>query len=209
MPWPQLGHSCSTVARVDFRFTVCSVRPEAQAGAALAFVRVSRGSEALDSVNKHEAPQFEHCNGSRAGISRKLPQWPQKRLPPMESTTRRLSAIPCARTSSSGFCVCDLCARRRALRRSRSVCDHARQRQVLSSNRWVVVSGLSREVSRLDAGVVRRRAAVVSAPTAATEWLRRHWCRGCRSGGVLWLQVGALAVCTHAVAAMRAGKDRL
>ena len=83
-------------------------------------------------------------------------------------------------------------------------CDHARQRQVLSSNRWVVVSGLSREVSRLDAGVVRRRAAVVSAPTAATERPRRHWCRGCRSDGVLWLQVGALAVCTHAVAAMRA-----
>ena len=93
MPWPQLGHSCSTVARVDFRFIVCSVLPEAQAGAALAFVRVSRGSEALDSVNKHEAPQFEHCSGSRAGISRKLPQWPQNKLPPMESTTRRLSAI--------------------------------------------------------------------------------------------------------------------
>ena len=36
-----------------------------------------------------------------------------------------------------------------------------------------------------------------------------HWCHGCRSDGVLWLQVGALAVCTHAVAAMRAGKDRL
>ncbi len=30
-----------------------------------------------------------------------------------------------------------------------------RERQVLSSNRWVVVSGLSRDVSRLDAGVVR------------------------------------------------------
>ena len=81
------------MARVDFRFTVCSVRPEAQAGAALAFVRVSRGSAALDSPNAQEAPQFEHCNGSLAGISRKLPQWPQNKLPPMESTTRRLSAI--------------------------------------------------------------------------------------------------------------------
>ena len=68
-------------------------------------------------------------------------------------------------------------------------CDHARQRQVLSSNRWVVVSGLSREVSRLDAGVVRRRAAVVSAPTAATERPRGTGvtaaaataCCGCRS----------------------------
>ena len=79
-------------------------------------------------------------------------------------------------------------------------CDHARRaRQVLSSNRWVVVSGLSREVSRLDAGVVRRRAAVVSAPTAAMEWLWWHWCHGCRSGGVLWLQVGGQRrSCTHA-----------
>ena len=93
MPWPQAGHSCSTVARVDFRFIVCSVRPEAQAGAALALVRVSRGSEALDSDKAQEAPQFEHCRGSRAGISRKLPQWPQNKLPPMESTTSRLSAI--------------------------------------------------------------------------------------------------------------------
>ena len=93
MPWPQAGHSCSTVARVDFRFIVCSVRPEAQAGAALALVRVSRGSEALDSDKAQEAPQFEHCRGSLAGISRKLPQWPQKRLPPMESTTSRLSVI--------------------------------------------------------------------------------------------------------------------
>ena len=93
MPWPQAGHSCSTVARVDFRFTESSALPDAQAGADLAFVRVSRGSEALDSFNKHEAPQFEHCRGSRAGISRKLPQWPQNKLPPMESTTSRLSAI--------------------------------------------------------------------------------------------------------------------
>ena len=56
-------------------------------------MRVSRGSAALDSPKAQEAPQFEHCSGSLAGISRKLPQWPQKRFPPMESTTRRLSAI--------------------------------------------------------------------------------------------------------------------
>ena len=141
MPWPQLGHSCSTVARVDFRFIVCSVLPDAQAGAALAFVRVSRGSEALDSPNAQEAPQFEHCNGSRAGISRKLPQWPQKRLPPMESTTRRLSAILRASVVFGvlcvRFCVCDgepsvvldLCVITRG------------ERQVLSSNSWVSSAG--------------------------------------------------------------------
>ncbi len=93
------------MARVDFRFTVCSVRPEAQAGAALAFVRVSRGSEALDSPNAQEAPQFEHCSGSRAGISRKLPQWPQNKLPPMESTTSRLSAILRAYVVFGALCV--------------------------------------------------------------------------------------------------------
>ena len=174
MPWPQLGHSCSTVARVDFRFTVCSVRPEAQAGAALAFVRVSRGSAALDSVNKHEAPQFEHCSGSLAGISKKLPQWPQKRLPPMESTTRRFSAIPARVRRLWGlcvrFCVCLL----RALRRSRSICDHARQRQVLSSNSWVSSAG-ARDVSRRDAGVVQCRSAVVRHP---------HGCNGMAGTGV-------------------------
>jgi len=172
MPWPQLGHSCSTVARVDFRFTVCSVRPEAQAGAALAFVRVSRGSAALDSPNAQEAPQFEHCNGSLAGISRKLPQWPQNKLPPMESTTRRLSAILRAYVvfgvSCARLCVCD---------GEPSVvldlCVITRERQVLSSNRCVV-SGRARDCGKADAGVVRRRAAVVSAPTAAMERPRRH-----------------------------------
>ena len=182
------------MARVDFRFTVCSVRPEAQAGAALAFVRVSRGSAALDSPNAQEAPQFEHCNGSLAGISRKLPQWPQNKLPPMESTTRRLSAILRAYVvfgvSCARLCVCD---------GEPSVvldlCVITRERQVLSSNRCVV-SGRARDCGKADAGVVRRRAAVVSAPTAATE-SRGGTGHGCRSDGVL--QVGVS--CSPCVAA--------
>ena len=56
-------------------------------------MHVSRGSAALDSPKAQEAPQFEHCRGSLAGISKKLPQWPQNKLPPMESTTRRFSVI--------------------------------------------------------------------------------------------------------------------
>ena len=73
-------------------------------------MRVSRGSEALDSPKAQEAPQFEHCSGSRAGISRKLPQWPQKRLPPIESTTRRLSVILRAYVVFGVF-VCAICVR--------------------------------------------------------------------------------------------------
>ena len=197
MPWPQLGHSCSTVARVDFRFIVCSVLPDAQAGAALAFVRVSRGSAALDSPNEQEAPQFEHCSGSLAGISRKPPQWPQNKFPPMESTTRRFSAIPARVRRLWGlcvrFCVCLL----RALRRSRSICDHARQRQVLSSNRCVV-SGRARGCGMADAGVMRRRAAVVSAGAGAMERPRWHLCHGCRTACC-----GCRSVCRVAVVRTR------
>ena len=105
MPWPQAGHSCSTVARVDFRLIVKLRPPGRPGGGWFAFVRVSRGSEALDSFKAHEAPQVEDTAGAPwPCISRKLPQWPQNKFPPMESTTRRLSVILCVK-SSSWFCV--------------------------------------------------------------------------------------------------------
>ena len=89
------------------------------------------------------------------------------------------------------------------------LCVITRERQVLSSNRCVV-SGLSRGCGKADAGVMRRRAAVVSASAGAMERPDRHWCHGCRSDGVLWLQVGVpRRSCTHAAAAMRTSKDRL
>ena len=89
------------------------------------------------------------------------------------------------------------------------LCVITRERQVLSSNRCVV-SGRARDCGKADAGVMRRRAAVASASAGAMERPRRHWCHGCRSDGVLWLQVGVpRRSCTHAAAAMRTSKDRL
>ena len=71
-------------------------------------------------------------------------------------------------------------------------CDHARRaRQVLSSNRWVVVSGLSRDVSRRDAGVVRPSECELQCVSAATK---RVGSARVHDAATACLQVGAVQV---------------
>ena len=142
------------------------------------------------SSNTAGAPWLVFPESSRSGRRTSFLRWsrPLDVCRPYPARVRRLWGF------GGGALVCLL----RALRRSRSICDHARR-----GVRYYLAISVCRQraratVSRRDAGVVRRRAAVVSAPTAATEWPRRHW-YGCRSGGVLWLQVGGQRrSCTHA-----------
>ena len=148
------------------------------------------------SSNTARGPWPVFPESSRSGRRTDCRRWsrPLGVCRPCPARVRRLRGFACA------ICECD-----RGPSVVLDLCVITRGERV----RYYLAIGVSSagsraKVSRLDAGVVRRRAAVVSAPTAATERPRRHWCRGCRSDGVLWLQVGALAVCTHAVAAMRA-----
>ena len=79
-------------------------------------------------------------------------------------------------------------------------CDHVRQRQVLSSNRWVVVSGLSRDVSRRDAGAVLAAVECVNQVQLRCVWAARSSRR--RGDSVLLQVVQVVQVGPCAAAAM-------
>ena len=141
------------------------------------------------SSNTAGAPGPVFPESSRSGRRTNCRRWSRPRgvCRPYPARVRRLRGFVCA----------VLCVRRRALRRSRSICDHARQRQVLSSNRCVV-SGRARGCGMADAGVMRRRAAVVSAGAGAMERPRWHLCHGCRTACC-----GCRSVCRVAVVRTR------